>query len=191
MTIKTLVETIMADFFRYDRQSDLFSFLRCGYDNPGFKFTFWWRICSYLFQKPFLKVLLYYWTKIIFNHYRFKFGIDIPINLNVGKGLYIGHFGGIVIGSEVTIGRNCNISQGVTLGRINRGPKKGSPTIYDNVYIGSGAKVLGNILIGNNVAIGANAVVINDAPDGSVVVGIPGRIVSNNGSQDYITNTDY
>ena len=77
------------------------------------------------------------------------------------------------------------------MGQVNRGAKKGSPVIGDNVYVGAGAKVIGKVLIGNNVAIGANCVVIQDVPDQAVVVGIPGKVVSNNGSYDYVNNTDY
>ena len=102
----------------------------------------------------------------------------------------MGHFGGIVISQKATIGKNCNISHQVTIGRTNRGPQKGIPVIVNNVYIGPGAKVIGNIRIGNNVAIGANCVVTKDAPDNAVVVGVPGKIILFKGSFEYINNTD-
>ena len=92
---------------------------------------------------------------------------------------------------DVKIGNNCNISQGVTLGVTNRGAKKGCPTIGDNVYIAPGAKVIGNIVVGNDVAIGANCVLTKDVPDHAVVVGIPGKIISYNGSSGYINRTNY
>lgn len=123
--------------------------------------------------------------------YTYKFGIDISYDTLIGPGFYIGHFGGIVVNQNVIIGRNCNISPGVILGQTNRGPKKGCPIIGDNVFIGPGAKIIGSIVIGNNVAIGANSVVTIDVPDNAVVVGVPGRIVSYNGSDGYINRTDY
>ncbi len=99
--------------------------------------------------------------------------------------------GNIFINSETVIGRNCNISQGVTIGPTKRGSRRGSPIIGDNVFIGPGALVIGGIHIGNNVAIGGNAVVNKDIPDNAVVVGNPGVIVSFEGSKDYINLTDY
>lgn len=89
------------------------------------------------------------------------------------------------------IGKNCNISQGVTIGPTKRGSRRGCPTIGDNVFIGPGALVIGGIKIGRNVAIGGNAVVNKDIPDNAVVVGNPGVIVSFEGSGDYINLTDY
>jgi serine O-acetyltransferase len=79
----------------------------------------------------------------------------------------------------------------VTIGQSNRGKRKGCPTIGNEVYIGPGAKIFGNIKIGNNVAIGANSVVTRDIPDNAVVVGIPGNVISYNGSDGYINRIDY
>lgn len=84
-----------------------------------------------------------------------------------------------------------HLSQQVTIGVVNRGKMKGYPTIGDNVYIGPGAKVIGNVHVGNNVAIGANCVVTKDVPDNAVVVGIPGQVISYEGSTGYINKTDY
>ena len=92
---------------------------------------------------------------------------------------------------ESIIGKNCNISQGVTLGQANRGRNKGYPILGDNIYIGPGAKIVGAVKIGNNVAIGANCVVTRDIPDNSVVVGIPGKVISQEGAKGYVNNTDY
>ncbi len=125
------------------------------------------------------------------NHYKFKFGISIPYETKIDSGLYIGHFGGIVVSGKSIIGKNLNISQGVTLGMANRGPNKGYPVIGDNVYIGPGAKIVGAVKIGNNVAIGANCVVTKNIPDNAVVVGVPGKIISYNGTSNYVENTNY
>jgi serine O-acetyltransferase len=89
------------------------------------------------------------------------------------------------------IGRNCNISQGVTIGRANRGRNKGYPVLGDGVYIGPGAVIAGSVRIGNDVAIGANCVVTTDIPDHSVVVGVPGRVISSEGAEGYVNRTDY
>ncbi len=103
-------------------------------------------------------------------------GISISANARIGKGLFIGHFGGIFINESVIIGDNLTIAQGVTIGTLGLG-KTGAPIIGHNVFIGSGAKVLGRIKIGNNVRIGANAVVISDIPDNATVIGIPAKII--------------
>ena len=83
------------------------------------------------------------------------------------------------------------ISQGVTRGQANRGPRKGYAFIGDNVYIGPGAQLVRSVRVGNNVAVGANCVVTKDVPDNAVVVGVPGRIISCDGSKNYVNWTDY
>jgi serine O-acetyltransferase len=103
-------------------------------------------------------------------------GIEIHPGARIGKGLFIDHGMGVVIGETTVIGDNVTLFQGVTLGGTGKQTGKRHPTIGDNVVIGAGAKVLGNIRIGNNVSIGANAVVLRDVPDDSTVVGVPGRV---------------
>ena len=121
----------------------------------------------------------------------FKYGIEIWPECRIGPGLYIGHFGGIHISYLVTIGSNCNISHDVTIGRSNRGEHTGIPVLGNNVFIGPGGKLFGNIRVGNNAAIGVNCVVMADVPDNAVVVGIPGRVISYKGSEGYINKTDW
>jgi serine O-acetyltransferase len=113
-------------------------------------------------------------------------GIDISFDSFIGKGFYIGHYGGIVIGEDVEIGERCNISQGVTIGIGGRGEKRGSPKIGNRVYIGPGAKIFGKITIGDDVAIGANAVVLKDVPNCAVIGGVPAVILNYNSSKDFI-----
>jgi serine O-acetyltransferase len=138
-----------------------------------------------------LKYTLYPIAKLMLRHLTFKLGIMIPPSTEIGSGFYIGHFGGINIHEKSVIGKNCDISQGVTLGQANRGKNKGYPTLGDFIYVGPGAKIVGAVKIGNNVAIGANCVVTKDIPDNSVVVGVPGRVISQKGSAEYVIRTDY
>ena len=156
-----------------------------------YQYNFWMHTCRYTRQHSLFKFLLYPFAKFMLNHYKYKFGISIPYETEIGSGFYIGHFGGIVINGKSKIGKNFNISQGVTLGMANRGRNKGYPVIGDNVYIGPGAKIVGAVNIGNNVAIGANCVVTKDIPDNAVVVGIPGKVISYDGTSGYVDNTDY
>lgn len=103
-------------------------------------------------------------------------GIEIHPSATIGRGLFIDHGMGVVIGETAVIGKNVTLFQGVTLGGTGKEHGKRHPTIGDNVVIGAGAKVLGNITIGNDSMVGANAVVIRDVPEHSTVVGVPGRI---------------
>lgn len=113
---------------------------------------------------------------------RFLTGADIHPGATIGRGLFIDHAVGVVIGETTVIGDNVSIFQGVTLGGVSTSKGKRHPTIGDNVTIGAGAKVLGNITIGNNVKIGAGSVVIKDVPPNSTVVGVPGRVVRREGA---------
>lgn len=103
-------------------------------------------------------------------------GISLPASAQIGKGLYVGHFGYIILHSDVVMGENCSIGPGVVIG--TRGlSNQGVPVIGNNAYIGVGAKILGGVKIGHNVKIGANAVVLEDVPDGCTAIGIPAKII--------------
>jgi serine O-acetyltransferase len=113
-------------------------------------------------------------------------GVDLPPAARIGPGLYIGHFGCIVISGEAVIGACCNLSPGVVIGRATKGGVRGAPVIGDRVYIASGAKIFGPIAVGSDSAIGANAVVDKSVPAGVSVAGVPARIVSRKGSRGLI-----
>lgn len=182
---------VKSDLYRYGGKVSLSIFLEKLVFNPGFKYSFFMRACAYLKRHKLWRYTLHRLAWLILMHYTYKFGISIPYTTRIGSGLYIGHFGGIVVNPNSVIGKNCNISHGVTLGQANRGARKGYPVIGNNVYIGPGAKIIGNVRVGNNVAIGANCVVTKDIPDNAVVVGVPGEVISLQGSKDYINYTDY
>lgn len=116
--------------------------------------------------------------KIIFQVTWFVFttfyGVWLDLSNNIGKGFYIGHFGGVIIRGD--FGDFCSIGQCVTVGSKGAGKSDGHPVIGDGVYIGAGAKVIGNINIGNNAVIGANAVVTKPIPDNMLAVGIPAKL---------------
>jgi serine O-acetyltransferase len=112
---------------------------------------------------------------------RFFTGIEIHPGARIGRGFFIDHGMGVVIGETTIIGDDVLVYQGVTLGGTGKERGKRHPTIGNNVVIGAGAKVLGNITIGDNSYIGSNAVVIKDVPPNSTVVGVPGRITKQDG----------
>lgn len=138
-------------------------------------------IWSYLIANWFFKKKMYFIARSISQIARFFTGVEIHPGATIGKRLFIDHGMGIVIGETCRIGNNVTIYQGVTLGGAGKERGKRHPDIGDNVLIAAGAKVLGNIEVGNNVNIGANSVVLKDVPDYSTVVGIPGRIVKQDG----------
>ncbi|HJV47581.1 MAG TPA: serine O-acetyltransferase [Bacillota bacterium] len=112
---------------------------------------------------------------------RFLTGIEIHPGAVIGKNLFIDHGSGVVIGETCEIGDNVTLYQGVTLGGTGKEKGKRHPTIGNNVVIASGAKVLGSMKIGDNSKVGAGSVVLQEVPPNSTVVGIPGRIVIQNG----------
>ncbi len=118
-------------------------------------------------------------------------GIEIHPGAAIGKGLFIDHGMGVVIGETAVIGDNVTLFQGVTLGGTGKEKGKRHPTIGNNVVVGTGAKVLGNFTVGDNVQIGANAVVVREVPANSVVVGVPGRIVRQEGRHFPGINLDH
>lgn len=116
---------------------------------------------------------------------RFLTGIEIHPGAKIGKGLFIDHGMGVVIGETSEIGDNCTIYQGVTLGGTGKDVGKRHPTIGDNVMVGAGAKILGPVKIGSNSKIASNAVVIRDVPENCTAVGIPARVVRRDGVRVY------
>ena len=143
-----------------------------------YRFGNWrYRIKNKILRKTFSLIYKIWHRRIIE-----KTGIELPCETVIGRNFRIDHQNGIVISGYATFGDNCVIRNGVTVGLKNVEEPK-APRIGNNVNIGAGAKVLGDIIIGNNVTIGANAVVITDLPDNCVAVGVPARIImKDNGS---------
>jgi serine O-acetyltransferase len=113
-------------------------------------------------------------------------GISLPSRCQIGRGLYIGHFGSIIVHPDTIIGDNCNLSQGVTIGVLSRGKYKGVPTLGDRVFVGPNAIILGGVTIGNDAVIGAGAIVTQPVPPLAVVAGNPAKAISYNGSFEYV-----
>jgi serine O-acetyltransferase len=119
---------------------------------------------------------------------RFLTGIEIHPGAKIGRRLFIDHGSGVVIGETAIIGSDVTLYQGVTLGGTGKENGKRHPTIEDDVVIGGGAKVLGNITIGRNCRIGAGSVVLRNVPEHSTVVGVPGHIIFRDGQRVVITD---
>ena len=132
-------------------------------------------ISHFLYKKNLL-----FLARLISQIARFLTGIEIHPGATLGAGILIDHGMGVVIGETAELGDRITIYHGTTLGGTGKEKGKRHPTVGDNVVIGAGSKVLGNIKIGSNSKIGANSVVLDDVPEGATVVGIPGKVVKIN-----------
>ena len=138
----------------------------------GFHAILYHRLSNFLFRHK--RFFLARWVS---QHARRRTGIEIHPAAKIGRGVFIDHGMGVVIGETAEVGDNCVIYQGVTLGGTGKDRGKRHPTLGNNVMVGSGAKVLGPFRVGDNARIAANAVVLREVPEGATVVGVPGRIV--------------
>ncbi len=139
---------------------------------PSFRAILWYRLAHKLYRKRH-----FFLARWISQRTARKTGIEIHPGAVIGKGLFIDHGHGVVIGETCVIGNNVTLYQGVTLGGTGKESGKRHPTIGNNVMISAGAKVLGSFKVGDNSKIGAGSVVISAVPPDSTVVGVPGRVV--------------
>lgn len=139
----------------------------------------------------FYKWKLYFIARLTSQIGRFFTGIEIHPGAKIGRGLFIDHGMGVVIGETAEVGDNVTIYHGVTLGGTGKHKGKRHPTVGNNVMIGSGAKILGPIKIGDNAKVGANAVLLKDLPEGCTAVGIPAKIVKAKKEENIIDMVDF
>jgi serine O-acetyltransferase len=153
---------------------------------PGFHVIISHRICHILH-----KLHIPFFPRLLSQIAKFFTGIEIHPGATIGTGFFIDHGMGVVIGETTEIGENVTLYQGVTLGGTGKEKGKRHPTIGNNVVIGAGAKVLGNITIGDDVKIGAGSVVVESIPPNCTVVGVPGEIVRRHGKKVGGVNLDH
>ncbi len=155
---------------------------------PSFKAMMHYRVAHKLYKSGH-----YFWARYVSQRGVRKTGIEIHPGAQIGKGLFIDHGHGVIIGETTIIGDNCTLYQGVTLGGTGKEHGKRHPTIGNNVMVSAGAKVLGSFTIGDNSKIGAGSVVLSEVPPNSTVVGVPGRVVRRNNMalpQETMNQTD-
>jgi serine O-acetyltransferase len=150
---------------------------------PGLHAVWMYRFTHWLY-----KLRLYLLARLFSQWARWVTGIEIHPGAEIGKRLFIDHGMGVVIGETAVVGDDVTIYQGVTLGGTGKERGKRHPTILSRVVIGAGAQVLGNITVGENSRVGAASVVIEDVPENSTIVGVPGHIIFRNGKRVVITN---
>ncbi|MBR8835740.1 MAG: serine O-acetyltransferase [Stigonema ocellatum SAG 48.90 = DSM 106950] len=156
----------------YERDPAARNWLEVLFCYPGLQALLFHRVAHWLYQMgiPFV-------PRFISHISRFLTGIEIHPGAQIGKGVFIDHGMGVVIGETAIVGDSALIYQGVTLGGTGKQTGKRHPTLGNNVVVGAGAKVLGNIQIGDHVRVGAGSVVLRDVPSHTTVVGIPGRLI--------------
>lgn len=172
-----MLSTLLADFrIIFERDPAARNWLEVLFFYPGLQALVLHRVAHQLYQLgiPFIPRLISFISRLIT-------GIEIHPGAVIGQGFFIDHGMGVVIGETAIIGDYALIYQGVTLGGTGKECGKRHPTVGNNVVVGAGAKVLGNIEIGNNVRIGAGSVVLRNVPANCTVVGVPGRIIYRSG----------
>ena len=166
---KQIREDIHAVFDRDPAAKNTIEVVLCY---PGLHAIWAHRISHYLYERQYFVL-----ARLVSHIARFLTGIEIHPGAKIGKGFFIDHGMGTVIGETTEIGRNVTVYQGVTLGGTGKEKGKRHPTIGDNVVVATGAKILGSFTVGNDSKIGAGSVVLSEVPPHSTVVGIPGRVV--------------
>ena len=156
----------------FDRDPAARSALEVIFCYPGLHALWFHRLSHWFWKRQF-----YFFGRFTSHTGRFFTGIEIHPGATIGKGFFIDHGMGVVIGETAEIGENVTLYHGVTLGGVSWEKTKRHPTVEDNVVIGSGAKVLGPFTVGKGSKIGSNSVVVKEVPPNATVVGIPGRMV--------------
>ncbi len=188
--VTSLWQTIRADACRYSGRTDLRAMIFAYLHHPGFRFTYYLRkVDYYRGRRRSLAIFAYIYNRVLLDHYRFKYGFDISPTMSLGAGIFIAHFGGVVISPYAVLGSNVNIAHGVTIGATSRGARKGAPTLEDRVWVGAHAIIVGKVTIGREALIAPGAYVNFDVPAKAVVLGNPGQIISYAGSEGYINDT--
>lgn len=175
----SIVQDYKAVFKRDPAARTPLGFLEVILIYSGFHAIFWHRINHFLHKTLHIP----FFPRLIAQYVRWFTGVEIHPGAKIGPGFFIDHGIGVVIGETAEIGRNVTVYQGVTLGGTGTHRGKRHPTLGDNVVAGAGAKILGNIRIGNNVKVGSGSVVVHSVPDNCTVVGVPAEIVRREGKK--------
>ena len=173
-------EIIKADLYRYTKQTNISEFFKMLMVAPGFRYTFFLRL--YASKNPLVRVIARFFLILT----SIMYGYQIGLHTRIGKGLYIGHYGALVVNGAATIGENCNLAQGVVIGQANRGKMQGVPTIGNRVWIGANVIIVGKVTIADNVLIAPGAYVNFDVPSNSMVIGNPGVIKTYSPEKDVV-----
>lgn len=177
------------DIARYKKHRQHATVLNLCLTEQGLWALLQYRLASALYRaalpvpvKTPLLALMLAWQKFV----EIVTGITLPHQATIGPGLYIGHYGNIIVSPEAVIGHTCNLSQGVTIGVSGRGRRRGVPVIGNRVYIAAHAVVAGKVSIGDDAVIAANSLVIGDVEAHTTVMGVPAQMTNTHGSEAYL-----
>lgn len=183
------MRAVDADLYRYTGSTGSAAWFSAVRQYPGFRYTWLLRtVQRHRAKRLTIGALPYWFARVLLHHYRFRYGFEISPTTAIGAGLYLAHFGGVVINPAAVIGRNVNIAQGVTIGATSRGKRLGAPVLEDCVWVGANAIIVGAVTVGRESLIAPGAYVNFDVPARSLVLGNPGKIVGDSGSDGYINN---
>jgi serine O-acetyltransferase len=177
---KSMREDIAAVFERDPAARSWFEVVTCY---PGLHALWAHRINHWFWQRGFCTL-----ARFLSQVARFFTLIEIHPGAQIGRRFFIDHGSGVIIGETSIIGDDCTLFQDVTLGGTGKQQGKRHPTLRNNVFVGAGAKILGNIVIGENSRVGAGSVVLQEVPDNSTIVGVPGHVVLRDGKRIIITD---
>lgn len=188
----TALERLRADLSRYRlyREGGRLQKLKTVAATEALWVTITYRFGQYLFEeasRP-VRAVLGLPVKVLLRVLQIVTGIHIDPPAQIGPGLFIGHHGGIWISPAATLGKNCNISQGVTIGRAGRIPRA-APVLGDRVWIGPNATISGPVRVGSGAVVAANSLVVANVPENGVVIGVPARLMAYTGSGNLIDLT--
>lgn len=188
-----MFDHLKADFGRIRKMGYRGSYLRAYLETQGLWALVCYRFGRHQVEHPLpqplrflVSIFYYFWWYGV----QATTGIYLSPNADIGPGFYIGHFGQIFVGPGCVFGRNCNISQGVTVGVARRGGNWGTPVIGERVYLAPGCKIIGPIRLADGTVVGANAVMSRDSVEDSVWAGIPARMIAKTGSDEYMGDID-
>src|SRR5690606_3762085 len=175
---------LQQDYYRKTGKYEKVTLWKVFFD-PGLLFLYYLRKS----QKTSSKSPMGIFYRLMLRRYQIKYGFQISAKTKIGGGLYLGHWGTVVVNPKAKIGKNCNLAHGVTIGQTNRGEKSGVHEIGDDVWIGTNAVIVGGVKTGNNVLIAPNTYVNQDVESDSIAVGNPMTIIKNEkATEGYLNN---
>ena len=186
-----LGQLIRADLHRVNGRHDNKEWFEQWLNNPAFRFVMWFRIAQWARRKPLTKLLVYPVARYFLNRIHYQTGIRLPLSVKAGPGLFLGHWGSMIISPRCTIGANGTLSNDINIGGAGGGNGQGVPQLGDNVFVGPGVRIAGPIMIGQNAAIMGNTLVTATIPPNSIAIGVPHRISGRHDDNVFVSHRDY
>lgn len=177
-SFKTAKQYIKADYEKINGKISFRGVITSLMFEPGFKYIFWMRLTQFFWNKKGICFPFFIVCRFILKHYSYKFNYDISYRADIAPGFSISHHGVLIIRAATKIGKNCWVRPGTCIGKKSvEDNADGGAVIGDNVQIGFGVCIFGNVNIGDNVSIGGNSVVTRDIPSNCVAVGAPAKVI--------------